>query len=87
LAARVWESNSQKHKEICDTMQPRAWGYNASTNGKHKSADDVMEMLANAEAAGANLLLNVGPLPDGSFPEEDIAALKEVGERLKAKIK
>ncbi len=83
LAARVWDSNSQKHKEICDTMQPSAWGYNASTNGKHKSADDVMEMLANAEAAGANLLLNVGPLPDGSFPEEDIAALKEVGKRLK----
>jgi len=83
LAASVWESNSKKHKEICDTMQPSAWGYNAATNGKHKSADEVMKMLANAEAAGANLLLNVGPLPDGSFPEEDISALKEVGKRLR----
>jgi len=42
-----------------------------------------MKMLENAASIQANLLLNVGPLPDGSFPEEDINALKEVGRRLK----
>jgi len=83
LAAKAWASNEKKHKEICDTMQPRAWGYNASTNGNHKTANDVMKMLENAASIQANLLLNVGPLPDGSFPEEDINALKEVGRRLK----
>jgi alpha-L-fucosidase len=30
----------------------------------------------------ANLLLNVGPKGDGSFPEEDIAAITEAGARL-----
>ncbi len=39
-------------------------------------------MLSNAKKINANLLLNVGPKGDGSFPKEDILALKEVGEKL-----
>jgi alpha-L-fucosidase len=63
-------------------MQPRAWGYNKSKDGQHLTADQVMEKLEAAREAGANLLLNIGPMPDGSFPQEDIDALLEVGERL-----
>ena len=37
-------------------------------------------MLSDAQAMNANLLLNVGPKGDGSFPEEDIQALLEAGE-------
>ena len=40
-------------------------------------------MLEEAAAVEANLLLNVGPKPDGSFPGEDIATLREVGRRLR----
>ena len=32
---------------------------------------------------GANLLLNVGPKGDGSFPEEDVLAITEAGRLLK----
>jgi alpha-L-fucosidase len=84
VAAAAWEKNQGKPREICDTMQPRAWGYNKSKDGQHLSADQVMEKLDAAKAAGANLLLNIGPKPDGSFPQEDIDALLEVGERLRA---
>jgi alpha-L-fucosidase len=49
---------------------------------KHKTADQVMEMLDNAQKMNANLLLNVGPLPDGSIHPEDVATLAEVGKRL-----
>jgi alpha-L-fucosidase len=33
----------------------------------------------------ANLLLNIGPLPDGTVFPEDVTTLREVGKRLKEK--
>ena len=75
--------NKNKPKEICTTLQPRVWGYRKSVDSKHFKVDDVMKMLKDAQEIGANLLLNVGPLPDGSFPDEDIITLKKVGERLR----
>jgi alpha-L-fucosidase len=86
LAKEVWEKNKDKPKEICTTLQPRVWGYRKSVDGKHFKVDDVMKMLADAKAIKANLLLNVGPLPDGSFPSEDIETLKKVGLKVKNKM-
>ncbi len=80
---RKWSKKMTKPLEICDTLQPHQWFYNKALNGKHKSPDDVMTMLANAEKIGGNLLLNTGPLPDGSIHPEDIATLKKVGQRLR----
>lgn len=82
VAKIVYEKNKDKPREICNTLQPHAWGYNKSQDGKHKSADDIIKMLHDAEKSNSNLLLNVGPLGDGSFPEEDIKALEEAGIRL-----
>jgi alpha-L-fucosidase len=52
-------------------------------DGQHVSPDEVMQMLEDAKAMNANLLLNIGPMADGSIPEEDVAILTEVGKRLK----
>jgi len=41
-----------------------------------------MEQFQTAARIPANLLLNTGPCGDGSIPEEDVAALREVGKRL-----
>lgn len=76
-----------KPMEICRTMQkhgPKApkgalWGW--LDGADHVTADEVLGMLGDAEAKDANLLLNVGPLPDGSLHPEDVAVLKEVGRR------
>jgi alpha-L-fucosidase len=70
--------------EICATMirEPTSWGH--SEKGRHLSADEVWEELRAARRAGANLLLNTGPLPDGAIDERDRAALLAVGERLRA---
>ena len=84
VAQKAWGKNKNKPIEICTTLQPRAWGYKKSVDGKHKTADEVIEILQEMDSLGANVLLNVGPLPDGSFPEEDIAILKEVGKKLRA---
>jgi len=83
VAARAWERNQGKPIEVCNTLQPRVWGYSKAVDGKHRTVDDVMAMLTDAAAMEANLLLNIGPLPDGSVHPEDVATLREVGRRLR----
>jgi len=82
IARIVYEKNKNKPREICTTLQPHAWGYHKGNDGNHKTADQVMEILETAKEMDANLLLNVGPMPDGSLPEEDITILREVGRLL-----
>ncbi len=69
--------------EVCDMLQKGKWGYFKEADGNHKSADQVMKLLEGAKHANANLLLNTGPLPDGSIHPEDVKTLKEVGRRLR----
>jgi alpha-L-fucosidase len=83
IAQRAWERNKDKHNEICDTLQPGAWGYVAGDDGKHRTADEVLRMLADADSQNCNLLLNTGPLPDGSIHCEDVTTLREVGPRIR----
>lgn len=87
VARIVYERNKEKPREICNTLQPHAWGYNKKHDGNHKTADDILQLLHQADSMNANLLLNVGPMGDGTFPEEDIAALTEAGKRLTEKEK
>ncbi len=90
IARKIYELNKLKHREVCNTLQPKitgipgnTWGYNKHYDGKHRDADEVFTMLQDTRAMHSNLLLNIGPRGDGSFPEEDILTLQEVGKRLK----
>jgi alpha-L-fucosidase len=80
---RHFKGTSDVPLEICDTLQPHSWGYDRMDDSAHKSADQVMEMLERAKDMKANLLLNTGPLPDGSIHPDDVETLREVGRRLK----
>jgi alpha-L-fucosidase len=71
-----------KPLEICDTLQQKGWGLVKTET--HKTPDQVMKMLAHAAHWKANLLLNTGPLGDGSIPQVDIKTLTEVGKRIRA---
>jgi alpha-L-fucosidase len=86
VAKITYKKNQYKPREICNTLQPHAWGYHKKNDGKHKSASEIIRMLDDAQRINANLLLNVGPKGDGSFPKEDIKALSEVGNILQKKI-
>jgi alpha-L-fucosidase len=77
-------SQPGKLVEICTTMAPGSWGYKKDTTGAHLSAGQVWEKLRHARAIEANLLLNTGPLPDGSLDPEDAAVMRAVGQRLRA---
>ncbi|MDQ8183555.1 alpha-L-fucosidase [Pelagicoccus sp. SDUM812005] len=79
---RHWKGESSVPLEICDTLQPYSWGYDRSAHEGHKTPDQVMALLDAAWARGGNLLLNTGPLPDGSIHPDDARTLSEVGKRL-----
>ncbi|NOY83040.1 MAG: alpha-L-fucosidase [Kiritimatiellaeota bacterium] len=82
-AERAWTGNRDNPRnEICTTLTNRHWGYSNQPDIEHRSADDVLRMLNEADAHNCNLLLNTGPLPDGSINPTDEATLREVGRRL-----
>lgn len=83
VARHAWESNRDKHNEICDTLQPGAWGYRKADDDQHRQPEAVHEMLAAARSDRCNLLLNTGPLPDGSIHPVDVRTLRTVGMRLR----
>jgi alpha-L-fucosidase len=53
------------------------WGYKAHDQN-WKSADVVQKMLTEANGKNTNVLLNIGPQPDGRFPAASIAVLKQL---------
>ena len=83
VAEKAWQCNKDKHNEICDTLQPRVWGYKKADDSKHMDADEVVKRLEAAWASNCNLLMNTGPLPDGSIHPDDVKTLREVGRRLR----
>jgi alpha-L-fucosidase len=70
-----------KDWETCMTMNG-TWGYRTSDN-KWKSTETLIHNLVDIASKGGNYLLNVGPKPDGTFPEQSIQTLKEIGEWMK----
>lgn len=83
IAEHAWEQNKNKHNEICDTLQPGAWGYRKADEGQHRTPEKVIEMLISAVSKNFNLLLNTGPLPDGSIHPEDVRSLRQAGKWIK----
>jgi alpha-L-fucosidase len=83
IAQKAWEMNRGKRGDICTVMQtaPPAWLYLEGC--EHINAEQVLALLADAFAQKANLLLNTGPLPDGSIHPSDVAALREAGARIR----
>ena len=62
--------------EACFTLGTQ-WAYKP-TNEEYKSGTKLIEMLIETRAKGGNLLLNVGPKPDGEIPIEQAARIQEM---------
>lgn len=69
---------SQLPLETCETMNGM-WGYQV-TDQNYKSTDDLIRLLVRTAGMGANLLLNIGPQPNGELPHTALQRLKEIGE-------
>ena len=63
--------------ETCDTMTKGAWGYQVGVTD-YKSPAEIRALLESTNGKGANLLLNVGPQPDGSLPARAVEVLSEL---------
>lgn len=63
--------------EACITMGT-AWEYQPQ-HEQYKSGPELIRLLIQTRARGGNLLLNVGPKPDGELPIDQEERLREIG--------
>jgi alpha-L-fucosidase len=66
--------------ETCQTISS-SWGF-SYTDYKFKTQKEIVHLLVRTSGVGANLLLNVGPMPDGRIDNTSTSRLKEVGQWL-----
>lgn len=66
--------------ETCQTMN-RSWGYRITDNN-YKTHKDLIRYLVSTAGRNANLLLNVGPQPNGEIPAVALDRLQGMGEWL-----
>jgi alpha-L-fucosidase len=67
--------------ETCETIN-NSWGFNI-TDTHYKSSKELIRLLVNASGYGANLLLNIGPLPNGEIQAAFTERLDSMGNWLK----
>jgi alpha-L-fucosidase len=72
-AGRLWES--------CQVSNWRLWGY--TIGERWRPADLLLDMLVEAASKGGNLLLNVGPDPQGELPAPFVERAAAIGDWLK----
>lgn len=68
-------------KEVCGTIAG-SWGFNIKDR-QQKSFQEVLSYLVKAAGYGSNLLLNVGPMPNGEIQDYQQERLLQLGEWLK----
>jgi alpha-L-fucosidase len=69
---KAWESNIPLAKN---------WGY--VPDDTYKSFDEILENLVKIVCLGGNVILGVGPKPDGTLPDEALNLLATLGTWLK----
>jgi len=63
--------------ELCMTMND-SWGYQPNDHNC-KPVNLIIRIFADVISMGGNLLLDIGPKPDGTIAEEQVSALKALG--------
>ena len=64
--------------ETCETMNGM-WGYKVADQN-YKSVPELIRLIVGAAGKGANLLLNIGPQPNGELPATALERLKGIGQ-------
>lgn len=67
--------------ETCETIN-NSWGFNI-TDSNYKSTTDLIRLLVKDAGYGANLLLNIGPLPNGEIQTQFTDRLDSMGRWLR----
>ena len=77
---RIGSYDDQRPWETCMTLGTQ-WSW--KPEDKIKSAAEVISILARTVGGDGNLLLDVGPMPDGRIEPRQVEVLKQVGAWLK----
>ena len=64
--------------ESCQTSTWRLWGW--CKGERWRPADVLLDMLTQSASLGGNLLLNVGPKPDGTLPPQFVNRMAKIGQ-------
>jgi alpha-L-fucosidase len=67
--------------ETCETINA-TWGFDIG-DSKYKSSKDLVKLLVGAASVNANLLLNIGPMPNGVVQPQFESRLDSMGQWLK----
>lgn len=69
----------QRPWESCMTVSKRGqWSWGGHTDGV-KPAAQVLDMLVRCAGSDGNMLLNVGPMPNGEIAPEQVGVIKDLG--------
>ena len=68
------------HWQTDTAIAHNSWCY--TTNLDYKTPYEILTYLIDVVSKNGNLLLNVGPMADGTIPEKDTEILKEIGQWL-----
>ncbi len=79
---RVDAADEGRGWEACMTFDNTSWGYMPSAGIDAHNARSILRMLNTACAGQGNVLLNIGPTPEGDVPPEAAGPLKTVGKWL-----
>lgn len=63
--------------ELCMTMN-NSWGYQPNDTA-YKSVNQIIRIFVDCISMGGNLLLDIGPKPDGTIPKEQEDILRGLG--------
>ena len=74
------DASAEVPVETCETING-SWGYNI-TDKRFKTVDEIVRLLAGAAGRSTNLLLNVGPMPNGLIQPEFCDSLAGAGKWL-----
>ena len=80
--ARLGDFDNQHPWELCTTITEGAWGY--QPNAKVKPLAQLLKLLVGAAGRDGNMLLNVGPRPDGQIDPAQAERVREIGRWLRA---
>jgi alpha-L-fucosidase len=72
--------DNQHPWELCTTITKGAWGY--QPNAQVKPLAQLVQLLVGAAGRDGNMLLNVGPRPDGQIDPAQADRVREIGEWL-----
>jgi alpha-L-fucosidase len=83
LTHEVWfRGQTEKPFELCTNIGGSAWGWTPDAANNVMKPDSCIRMLVMIVCQDGNLLLNIGPKPDGEIEPAQVQRLKEIGEFL-----